>query len=53
MGIGFSIGGIVIAIWYGGLKPSNGLQILRFGQIVAIVLLVLTLLAIIEIVNGK
>jgi hypothetical protein len=53
LGLCFGIGSIVLAIWFGGLKPSNGLQILGFGQIVAIVLLALTLLAAIEIVNGE
>ena len=40
LGMSYGTGKIALAVWYGGLKPANGLQILGFGQIVAIVLLV-------------
>ncbi|KAF1831597.1 hypothetical protein BDW02DRAFT_649764 [Decorospora gaudefroyi] len=46
-------GSIILAVWFGGLKPANGLQIMGFGQIVAIGLLALTLLAAVEIVNEQ
>ena len=49
----YGTGSIVLAIWYGGLKPTNSLRILGFGQIVAIVLLALTLLAAVEVINGE
>jgi hypothetical protein len=53
MGMTYGTGSVVIAVWYGALKPANGLHILGFGQIVAIVLLALTLLAAMEGINGK
>jgi hypothetical protein len=53
LGMSYSTEKIALAVWYGGLKPANGLQILGFGQIVAIVLLALTLMAAIELMDGK
>lgn len=53
LGMTYGTGSIVLAIWYGGLKPANGLYVLGFGQIVAIVLLALTLLAAVEVINGE
>ena len=53
LGMSYGTASVIIAIWQGELKPANGLHILGFGQIVAIVLLVLTLLAAVEVVNGK
>lgn len=53
MGMTYGTGSVVLAVWYGGLKPANSLHILGFGQIVAIVLLTLTLLAAVEVINGK
>lgn len=52
--LGFTYGtaNIVSSIWKGGIKPSNKLQILSFGQIVALGLLLLTFLAAVEILNG-
>jgi hypothetical protein len=43
---------IVVAVWYGGLKPSNELRTLGFGQVVALGLLALTLLSVVEIYDG-
>ena len=53
MVMGYGTSSIVIAVWFGGLKPANGLQILGFGQIVAIGLLGLTLVTAVEILDGK
>lgn len=44
---------VILAIWGAGLKSANGLQVLGFGQIVAIVLLSLTFLAAVGVINGK
>ncbi|KAH7357548.1 hypothetical protein BKA66DRAFT_574367 [Pyrenochaeta sp. MPI-SDFR-AT-0127] len=53
LGISYGTGSIIQAIWYGGLEPSNGLSIMGFGQIVAIGLLALMLLAASEILNEE
>ena len=53
LGMTYGTGNVVLAVWYGGLKPANNLHILGFGQIVPIVLLALTLLAAVEVMNGK
>ena len=53
MVMGYGTSSIIIAVWFGGLKPANGLQILGFGQIVAIGLLSLTFLTAVEILDGK
>ena len=53
VGMTYGTGSVVLAVWYGGLKPANSLHILGFGQVVAIVLLALTFLAAIEVINGK
>lgn len=49
----YGTGSVILAVWYGGLKPANGLHVLGFGQIVAIVLLALTILAAVEVINGE
>jgi len=51
-GLGYGMTRIVLAVWYGGLKPSAGLQTFGFGQVVAVGLLALTLLSATEIANG-
>jgi len=53
LGMTYGTGSVVLAVWYGGLKPANSLHILGFGQVVAIVLLALTLLAAVEVIDGK
>jgi hypothetical protein len=49
---GYGICKIVFAVWYGGLKPSDELNILGFGQVAALGLLALTLISVIEIHDG-
>ncbi|KAI4680324.1 uncharacterized protein J4E84_007972 [Alternaria hordeiaustralica] len=53
LGMTYGTGSVVLAVWYGGLKPANSLHILGFGQVVAIVLLALTFLAAVEVINGN
>ncbi|CAN9329485.1 unnamed protein product [Alternaria alternata] len=53
LGMTYGTGSVILAVWYGGLKPANGLHVLGFGQIVAIVLLALTILAAVEVINGE
>jgi hypothetical protein len=53
MGVGYGMGSTISAIWSGEVELKDGLQIFGFGQIVAIGLLALTILAATEIVNGK
>ena len=52
---GFSYGTckITFAVWYGGLKASEEIKILGFGQIVAIGLLALTMLGATAISDDK
>jgi hypothetical protein len=52
--LGFTYGtaNIVSSIWLEDIKPSKGLRILSFGQIVALGLLLLTFVAAVEILNG-
>jgi hypothetical protein len=49
---GYGITKIVFSVWYGGLKPSEELRILGFGQVVALGLLALTFISITEIHDG-
>ncbi|CAN9330223.1 unnamed protein product [Alternaria alternata] len=53
LGMTYGTGSVILAVWYGGLKPANGLHVLGSGQIVAIVLLALTILAAVEVINGE
>jgi hypothetical protein len=52
-GVAYGTGSTVLAIWSDEVELVNGLEILGFGQIVAIGLLGLTILAAVEIVNGE
>ncbi|KAH7077499.1 hypothetical protein BKA63DRAFT_266555 [Paraphoma chrysanthemicola] len=49
----YGIGTVVLGVWHGGLKPSEELQSLGFGQVVALGLLALTLLSMTEVHNEQ
>jgi hypothetical protein len=49
---GYGTTKIVFAVWYGGLKPSDELRILGFGQVAALGLLALTFISVTEIHDG-
>ncbi|KAF2032933.1 hypothetical protein EK21DRAFT_109385 [Setomelanomma holmii] len=51
--LGYGVARIVLAVWDGGLKPLQELQTMGFGQVVALGLLALTLLAVTEINNEQ